>query len=772
MPFTSHSVHAGTFELTGISGVSLARGHDVLGIRLLFIHEALGVFDGKDLPLSISAAPVHAPDLSYVRYEWRVPVTPTGIKRYAGVPRRGCVNSPAVINYDPGEAATVTLEWQFDGKTVRGRYSSDTRARFALIVNGCFLPARVTAAEPDACRLELGETALSVKLRGKTESPFPFDDMVALQQAWAGVAGAKRGTASVGYPVTIGPGDPLIFAMALDDCDLQDPAPSLADAARRYESARMRSTGDFAEAAEAVASLSGYSRAYDPKRQILQTTVNRTWGDVNRPGLVFGWDNFFMSFLSAWEDPQLAAASLEHIVGVYGESGIAHGPTQRNLIIPVMYCRALHALGDFALARRTWPTMMEFMRFWFQHRDGNGDGLIESGVSKDAATMDPGRLIQEAMDETGYDDFPVYSAGFTDGRRALLAPNVGFDWPSQCLTVTLVCQNSLYITACRAMSALARRIERESDAAWLDSEAERVARRMRERLFCEADGVFRDRYWEGGFSPVTAMTIFYPLLADIADPAAQQKLFAILTDPKQFWGENMIPTVSRSDPAYCDGFGGKGNYWRGNGWAPTTYTVYLAAKAAGWDETVAEYARRTWAQFMDDWRDHSHAYENFPPEGKVDHDFVFVNNWGGREMRYVWAAMMLFCGLEELFGVEIDGSLRFGNPYLSRQSTWTGFLYHGRRVNAEAGRERLAIAVQGAWQFTAQPGLTVRGFVAEPARFRFEANAPAAACVELLDPSLASHAKVLIDNRPSAAEATQGRIAFDLPAGNHAIVIE
>ena len=421
-PSTS-STQAGVFELTGISGVSLARGKEVLGLRLLFWHESLGVFDGKDLPLSISAAPIHAPDLSYVRYEWRVPVTPAGIRRYAGVPRRECVNAPAVIAYEPGEAATVTLEWQFDGKTVRGRYTSDTAARFALVVNGCFRPARVTAADAEGCRLEQGASTLHVRLGGQTEAPFLFDNMLAVQQTWAGIAGVKRGEAAAAYPVTLAPGTPLSFAMSLaGECVLEDASASLAAAARRYEAARMRSTGDFADAAQAVASLSGYSRTYDPKRQILQTTVNRTWGGVNAPGLVFGWDNFFTSYLSAWEDPALAAASLEHIVSVYGENGIKHGPTQRNLIIPVIYCRTIHLLGDFSLARRTWGTMMEFMRFWFPNRDGNGDGLIEAGTSHDATNADPGRLIQEAMDETGYDEIAIYSAGFTDGRRGLLAP--------------------------------------------------------------------------------------------------------------------------------------------------------------------------------------------------------------------------------------------------------------------------------------------------------------------------------------------------------------
>ena len=145
--------------------------------------------------------------------------------------------------------------------------------------------------------------------------------------------------------------------------------------------------------------------------------------------------------------------------------------------------------------------------------------------------------------------------------------------------------------------------------------------------------------------------------------------------------------------------------------------------------------------------------------------------WGGREMRYVWSAMMLMCGLEELFGVEIDGSLRFGNPYLSQQSTWSNFLYQGHRVQAEAGPERLKIVVDGAWEFTAQPGLAVRGFVVEPGGFRFEGTALAGARVKIHAASLATSAKVQVEGCEVAAEAGEGWITFELPAGKSGVII-
>ena len=779
------AVEAGAFELQGISGVSLALGPDVLGIRMACPRPALGLVDDRDVLLTMDGPDAFAPDQRYTRVRWRVPVTSAGVRRMGIRPRKnGTVNAPLVYDFAPGEAVAITLEWRRDGDAVIGRYTAEAPVRVGLFVNGCFSPASVEKATPSHCRLRQGESALVLALAGAVEPALLMDSRLQAEQAWAGAIQAA-GTAMALYPVTLAPEKPLHFVMRLAPRaaaagevlppDRATIDRRLAEGAREYAAARMRSSGEFAGAAEALAGLTGYSRTYDPQRGVLQTTVNRTWGGANQPGLIFGWDNFFDSYIAAWEDPHLGAASLEHIVSVYGEKGIAHGPTQRNLIIPILYCRTLDLLGDEALARRTWPVMMEFMRFWFADRgdgrpwrDGNGDGLIESGASGDPATVLPGKLIQEAMDETGYDEIPIYSAGFTDGRLGMLADGVDFDWPSQTLTITLLCQNCLYIASSRAMALWADRLGKPDDAAWLRGEAERVAGRVRDRLYCEKDGFFRDRFWSGAFSPVKAMTIFFPLLAGIADDSVKAKLRETLLDPKQFWGENLMPTVSRDDPAYCDGLDGTGNYWRGNCWAPTTYMVYLAIKEAGWDDLAAEYARRVCRQFMEYWQAHGHAYENYPAEGKVNHSFLYINNWGGRELRYVWAGMMPLCGLEEIFAPETArGGVRFGNPHLEEASVWRNFIWRGMRVEAEAGPCRTRVAAGDAWSFLAEPGIAVRGFTVDADGIAFNAVARERTSVRLEVKGFqpAGKTALRINGQPAAFTVEGGALHFTFPAG-------
>ena len=66
-------------------------------------------------------------------------------------------------------------------------------------------------------------------------------------------------------------------------------------------------------------------------------------------------------------------------------------------------------------------------------------------------------------------------------------------------------------------------------------------------------------------------TNFYPMLAQAATPEqAKTMVEKHLMNQKEFWGEWVIPSIARDDPAFKDQ-----NYWRGRIWGPMNYLVYL-----------------------------------------------------------------------------------------------------------------------------------------------------------------------------------------------------
>ena len=44
-------------------------------------------------------------------------------------------------------------------------------------------------------------------------------------------------------------------------------------------------------------------------------------------------------------------------------------------------------------------------------------------------------------------------------------------------------------------------------------------------------------------------------------------------NPRKFWGDWIMPSISRDDPAYADQM-----YWRGRIWAPMNFLVYLGLR--------------------------------------------------------------------------------------------------------------------------------------------------------------------------------------------------
>jgi len=279
-------------------------------------------------------------------------------------------------------------------------------------------------------------------------------------------------------------------------------------------------------------------------------------------------------------------------------------------------------------------------------------------------------------------------------------------------------------------------VEEPGAAAWLRAEAERVAARLREQLFDPEVGYYQNRFFDGHFSSVKTMDLFYPLLAEVCNDSVRDRLHAMLLDPLQFWGENVIPTVSRDDPAYGDEVNRepywKGNYWRGNIWPPTNYITYLSVRMAGWTDVASEISAKSRRLFMEDWLPRHHANENYPPEGGTARTWMFAGN-GGRDPHYLWAGLLPLIALEELFAVEDVGEgLRFGSLDPLSWGAWEGFLYGGRRGSVCCNANGLSLEIADWLRVTSDGPIAVREFRREGARTRFRYSAQKPVALEIV----------------------------------------
>jgi len=731
---------AAQVESLGINGVALAQGLDAIGFRGVPLLPGAGRFDHQLVIPTISEMGPYDPDARYGHIAFRVPVGAKAVHAFLRT-ETFTTNTPFIFEWSEDQAATVHLRWTFDGARLLASYESTLPLDFMILLNGAVQLAQGAAAQATGGTLQQGAMKVNLSFdRPADQFVAAFSDehaeVVFRGAPWTGSAE----THVTAHRFQLKPGAALCLSLtagAAASVTSREVLEALDKAQQQLKSKWMDSQGTHADCADAIQRLVGFGMGYDARRQSKTIGVNRDWAGPNGPVPTFLWDNVFTSAMASLFSPELGKQNLMHLLGIM-DDGIPTAPPQRNLIVPIVLSKMLRFLGDRAFAEKAFVSMMKLVRFFFADRgdghpwrDGNDDGLIELGSCEKPGRVPMTTIIQNAFDETGYDDSPMYSAGFSFQRRGLLAPGVEYDFHRGTLNLTMVGQNCLYVASCRSMAVVAQWLDRQDDAKWLISEAERVAALIGERLYCPEKGIFLNRFFNGEFSPVKTPDIFSPLLAEVADDAVSARLKSILLDPAQFWGDNIVPTVSRDDPAFGDepwrGEQWKGNYWRGNIWAPTNYIVYLSIRHAGWDDVEPEFVAKCRRLFMDDWRPHQFGMENYPPQGHATKTRMFFGN-GGQDVHYVWGGLLAMISLEELFSVEdVCEGLRFGTTDSKNFGSWRGFQYHEKPSSIEVGDAGVHLVVPDELEFHSNVPMSVRKFVTtrQGASFQYTCSAPA-----------------------------------------------
>ena len=111
----------------------------------------------------------------------------------------------------------------------------------------------------------------------------------------------------------------------------------------------------------------------------------------------------------------------------------------------------------------------------------------------------------------------------------------------------------------------------------------------------------------GQVSSRLSPTNFSPLLAKAATPQqAEVMIKNHLLNAKEFWGEWIIPSIARDDPAFNDQ-----NYWRGRIWGPMNYLVYLGLRNYDDPEVSHQFAQKSYELFLREWKKNGHVHENY-----------------------------------------------------------------------------------------------------------------------------------------------------------------
>ncbi|MGA8026641.1 MAG: trehalase family glycosidase, partial [Bryobacteraceae bacterium] len=488
-------------------------------------------------------------------------------------------------------------------------------------------------------------------------------------------------------------------------------------------------------------------------------SISRNWANYFGGWVVGEWDCFFGSLLTNVEDSAETSASVRTILLAQSPSGVvpnvdgASGTTPDRSQPPIgayVVWKNFAKDPDREFLEWAYPRLKKWHLWWFSNRgdgqpwrDGNRDGLLEWGSDKGSTVSVGGRgFLKAAKWESGMDDSPMYDdAKYNEDTYTMDLDDVGL--------------NSLYALDAECLAHIAMTLGQEKDSAQFAAEYERMKALVQQKLWNEQDGIYENRFWDGRFSKRLSPTNFYPLLAGIATAEqATRMVREHLLNPKQFWGQYVIPTISRDDSAFEDQF-----YWRGDIWGPTNFLVYEGLNRYHEDEAAFQFAEKSYELFMNDWQINQHTNEQY---------YAWGGSAGG-DTHYTWGALLCLLPMEQYIDETPWDGLRFGALHPPNSGVLTGITWDHHQYNVAIGPEHTEVQRDGEVRLEADAGVVVRHYAAAANELSFSVKCLRP--VRMISREYPSGTiSVKVDgSRPETMTVQRGAVTLAVPAGEHQI---
>jgi putative isomerase len=381
---------------------------------------------------------------------------------------------------------------------------------------------------------------------------------------------------------------------------------AIIDRAREAYHQSVARSGKAANVVDAIQTVLGWDTIYEPEGRRVLSPVSRVWSVTWGGYVIFDWDTFFAATMASIGYRDLAYADAietlrsetqQGFVPNYARSGDWKSsdrsePPVGSITVLGIYER----FHDRWFLREAFAPLLRWNLWWAKTRDVQGYLAWGSdGENTPADLDDTARGTRAgAILESGLDNSPMYDdATYNATTHTLEFADVGL--------------MSMYIADCDALATIADDLGETAEAGEIRERATRYRAKLA-TLWDDHAGIFLNKdLHTGQFSLRLSPTNFYPLLAKAATP--QQAGVMIknhLLNPKEFWGEWIIPSIARDDPAFKDQ-----DYWRGRIWGPMNYLVYLGLRNYDEPEVQRQFAEKSYELFLQEWNKNGHVHENY-----------------------------------------------------------------------------------------------------------------------------------------------------------------
>ena len=368
----------------------------------------------------------------------------------------------------------------------------------------------------------------------------------------------------------------------------------------------IKSSGKNGPILEAIETTIGWDTIYEPEKGRVISPVSRVWS-VDWGGYVlFDWDTFFAASMAGIGDKDLAYVNALEILREETAQGFvpnyARAGNWKSSDRSEPPVGAITVLGLYEKFHDRWfiddafEPLLRWNRWWAEHRDIQGYLAWGSDGQNQPENLDDnsrGTRIGAIL-ESGLDNSPMYdNATYNEQSHVLEYADVGL--------------MSMYIADCDALAKIADELGKTAESKELKDRAARYRAKLA-TMWDEQAGIFLNvDLHTGRRNTRLSPTNFYPMLAKAATPQqAKTMIQKHLINKDEFWGEWVIPSIARNDPAFKDQ-----DYWRGRIWGPMNYLVYLGLLNYNDSAVRRKFAEKSYALFLKEWKENGHVHENY-----------------------------------------------------------------------------------------------------------------------------------------------------------------
>lgn len=303
------------------------------------------------------------------------------------------------------------------------------------------------------------------------------------------------------------------------------------------------------------------------------------------------WDSAFHAMAFTQYNVEMAKDSIRAVLTLQEEDGfIAHMMSPQGLISGMTQPQVL-AWGvwsvyqkgkDKAFLKECAPALKKFLIWTIENRDKNDNGLLEW------------------FTEPGYTECRCGESGLDN------SPRFDFDYDMDAVDFSTYLSNDA-----KYLALIFEEIGDKENAAYFRAVHERVKDKINELLWCEEDGLYYDRLFNGEFTRVSSFSCFLPMYAGLCSQEQADKMVKALLDESKYWTAMPIPSMPKDSEFYDV------DMWRGCSWLNINYFIILGLRKYGYTDVADELRKRT-LDCVNEWYEKTgNIFEFYDADNKI-----------------------------------------------------------------------------------------------------------------------------------------------------------